>query len=107
MGVRMGQLVGDRGGEALGPRPRAGRSSHPTPHSVLPVMEEGLPGSQQSCLLVSPFPSGPSAPPTGPASCARAPSPAPAAGGLPWTRGPGVGRVGIHAQLPLPLRTGC
>lgn len=66
-GVRMGRQMGDGGGEVLGPGPRAGRSSHPTPHSVLPVIKEGLPGSQQSCLLVSPFPRGPSAPPTGPA----------------------------------------
>lgn len=59
--------TGRRGGGALGPGPRAGRSSHPTPHPVFPVMEEGLAGSPQSCLLVSPFPSGPSVPPTGPA----------------------------------------
>ena len=46
-----------------GPGLRPHRSQHPTPHSVLPGMEGPL-GSQPSCLLVSPFPRGPWAPPT-------------------------------------------
>lgn len=70
--------------------------------TVIPGIECLL-GSQKSCLLVSSFPSGPSSPPTGPA----VPTDAPA-----WpllqvvSCGPealGVGRVGIHAQLTLPI----
>lgn len=68
------------------------------PRSVITGTEEGLPGSPQSRLLVTPFPRALSTLPRaqrGPAHLAPAPLPAPAAGGLLWHRGAlGVGRGG-------------
>lgn len=95
--------MGESRGEGLGP---GGRSWHPTPCSVITSvitgMEEGLLGSQQSCLLVSPFPSGPH--PSHRPSCALPTWPQPhsqllLAGGLLWHRGAmGVGGGGsVHA----------
>lgn len=95
---------GSRGatGEGRG-RPWAGRSWRPTPRSVITGIEEGLLGSQQSCLLGSPFLRGPSTPPTGLAV------PAAPAWPLSWFRcrrspaGLRLG-VGIHASWLCPSR---
>lgn len=66
--------------------------------SVITGKEDGLLGSPQSRLLVTPFPRALSTLPRaqpGPAHLAPAPLPAPAAGGLLWHRGAlGVGRGG-------------